>query len=144
MQFIDKLPYGFLVLSAVYLTLVVFGFVDLENTRGYFYLSVILISFAIGYKLTEEFLIRFDVYKIFGLGIGLGLAVGIILFLLNAIKLSSFDIDKGGLQVDIPRIIAGAAIVAIEIIFVSVSLGFGSLLATLLRREREEKEGIKF
>ena len=53
----------------------------------------------------------------FSTGIGLGLAVGIILFLLNA-QLSSFDIGKGGLQVDIPRIIAGAAIVAIEIIFV--------------------------
>jgi len=143
MQLIDKLPYGFLVVSVLYIVLALLGFFDLDQTRGYFDLTIILAAFALGYKLTEEYVIRFDFYKIFGLGIGLGAGVGIALFLLNAAKATQFRIG-GGLNLDIYKIINGASIIAIEILYVTVALSTGSFLATLLRKEREEREGVKF
>jgi hypothetical protein len=142
MQLIDKLPYGFLAVSITYMILAAVGFIDFEATRGYFDLAVIVSSFVIGYKLTEEYVIRFDTNKIIGIGLGLGTAVGIALFLLNAIMATEFKIGGGGLKIDFPKIIIGASVIAIEIVYVSVSLGAGSLLATLLRKEKEEREGL--
>lgn len=137
---VDKLYFGFIVIAAVYVALLLFGFVNFDETISIFNLIIGVFCFGLGYKLTEQGFLVYNTKKLIPYGIILGFSLGIVIFIFQAAT-ALIDIKTLQISFDFLKVVNYLSTIVIEIIVTTPTLVAGSFLYNLQKTEKEKREG---